>query len=73
MVESSRTFVHTVTRPVVDWLVRESVQRETCAVVGLQSSTSLVVWIVMVHPRFLSEQPVLLELLADSEELGIGI
>jgi hypothetical protein len=52
----------------MDWLVRELVQRETCAVVSLQSSTGLVVWIVMVCPHLLSVQPVLPELLADSEE-----
>ena len=62
-----------VIRSVVDQSVWELVQRETCAVVGLQSSIGLTVWIVVVHLRFLSEQPVLPELLADSEESEIGV
>ena len=57
-----------VIRSVVDRLARELVQHETCAVASLQSSIDLVVWIVVVRPRFLSVQPVLPELLADLEE-----
>ena len=54
-------------RSVVDQSVQELVQRETCVVVGLPSSTGLVVWIVVVCPRLVSVQLVLPELLADSE------
>jgi hypothetical protein len=69
----SRTYVHTAIRSVWVWLVWGSVRLGTCAFVDLHSNISRVVWIVATRPHSLSEQPVLPELLADSEESGVVV
>ena len=69
----SRTYVRTVIRSVWVRLVRGSVWCGTCASVGLHSNIGRVVWIVVIRPHSLSEQSVLPELLADSEESGVVV
>ena len=68
----SQTCICTVIRLVWVQLIRGSIQCETCASVDLRSSIGRVAWIVAIRPRLLSEQPVLPELLADSE-LGVVV
>ena len=68
-----RTYVRTVIQSVWVWSVWGSVQRGTYASVGLRSSIGQAAWFVVVHPRSLSEQPVLPELLADSAESGVVV
>ena len=64
----SQTFVRMVIRSAWVWSVQGSVQRETYAFVGPQFNIDLAVWTAVAHLHSSSEQPVLPELLADSEE-----
>ena len=68
LVLSRSPFARRWIRSVVVWLVRGWVLCRTCASIGLHSNIDLMVWIVVVCLYSLSEQPVLPELLSDSEE-----
>jgi hypothetical protein len=64
----SQTFVHMATQSAWVRSVQGSVQHETYAFIGPQSNIGLAVWIAAAHLHSSSKQPVLPELLADSEE-----